>query len=133
MTEETIKIGTEQTVEIGELSFTGKVEVGQGTNKTIGKEILEATQGHIKILEDRIVEENIEVIIGMRITVEREVKVGLEKDHFQGIIRIEGMVEAQITAAQDQDPEQVQIGTESGAESMITLQKIVLCPRKRKK
>ena len=50
--------------------------------------------GHIKILEDRIVEENIEIIKEMKITVEKEVEVGLEKDHFQGTIILEGMIEA---------------------------------------
>ena len=49
---------------------------------------------HTKILEDRIVEENIEVIIGMKIIPEKEVGVGLGKDHFQGILIIEGMIEA---------------------------------------
>ena len=48
-------------------------------------------QGSIKILEYRIVEENIQVIIGMKIRAEREVGVGLEKDYFQGIIQ--GMIE----------------------------------------
>ena len=57
-------------------------------NKIIGEKILEAMQDHIKILEDRIVGENIEVIIGMKITAEKEVGVGLEKDLFQGIIII---------------------------------------------
>ena len=49
-------------------------------------------QDHIKTLEDKIVEENIEVIIGKKIIAEKEVGVGLEKDHFQVII-IEGMIE----------------------------------------
>ena len=70
-----------------------KVEVDQGMNKTTGEEILDAMQGHIKILEDRTVEENIKVTIGMKITAEREVGVGLEKDHFQEIIIIEGTLE----------------------------------------
>ena len=48
----------------------------------------------MKILEDRIVEKNIEVIIGMKIIAEKEVGVDLEKDHFQGIIIIkEGTIE----------------------------------------
>ena len=95
MAEGTIKIGTDQTVRIGEFNLTGKVEVDQCMNKIIGEEILEAIQGHIKILEDRIAEENIELIIGMKITAEREVGVGLEKGHFQEIIVIiiEGMIE----------------------------------------
>ena len=52
-------------------------------------------QGHIKLLQDRIVEENTEVTIGIKITAEREVGVGLEKDHSQGtILIIEGIIEA---------------------------------------
>ena len=47
-----------------------------------------------QILEDRIVQENIVVIIGMKIIAEKEVEVGLGKDHFQGILIIEGMIEA---------------------------------------
>ena len=63
-------------------------------NKIIGEEILEEIQGHIKILEERIVEENTEVIIGIKLIAEREVGVGLEKHHFQEmIISIEGMIE----------------------------------------
>ena len=83
-------------MEIGEFNSADKVEVEQGLNKTIGEEILETTQGHIKILDDMIVEENKEVITGMKITVEIAVGVGLEKGHFQRIILIviiEGMIE----------------------------------------
>ena len=43
MTEETIKIGIGQIVEIGEFSLAGKVEVHQGMNKTLGEEVSEAT------------------------------------------------------------------------------------------
>ena len=95
MAEGTIKIGTDQTVRIGEFDLAGKVEVDKGMNKIIGEEFLDAIQGHIKILEDRIAEENMELIIGMKITAEREVGVGLEKGHFQEIIVIiiEGMIE----------------------------------------
>ena len=39
-------------------------------------------------MKDKIVEENTEVIIGMKIIAENEVGVGLEKDHFLGIIII---------------------------------------------
>ena len=49
---------------------------------------------HIKIFEDRIVEENIEIIIEIKITAEREVEEGLEKGNFQGTIIVEGMIEA---------------------------------------
>ena len=37
-----------------------------------------------------MIEENIDVIIGMKIIAEREVGVGLGKDHFQGILIMEG-------------------------------------------
>ena len=51
-------------------------------------------QDCIKILEDRIVE-SIEVITGMKITVETEVGVGLGKGYFQEIIiLVEEMIEA---------------------------------------
>ena len=71
----------------------------------------------------------------MKITAEREVEVGLEKDHFQGTI-IKGMIEAQVIADQGQVQEQVQRGTGLdgiSAESMTTLQKIVPHPRKKEK
>ena len=42
MTEEIIKIVTDQIAEIGEFILVIKVEVDQGINKFIGKEILEA-------------------------------------------------------------------------------------------
>ena len=60
----------------------------KSTQKIIEEEILEAIQGHIKILEDRIAQENIEVIIGIKITAEREgaVILDLEIGHFQEII-----------------------------------------------
>ena len=57
-------------------------------NKIIGGKILEAIQEHTKILGDRIVEENTEVTIGMKITVEKEVGVGLGKSQFQKIPKI---------------------------------------------
>ena len=43
----------------GEISID-KIEVDLGMNKIIEEEILEAMQDHIRILEDRIVEENTE-------------------------------------------------------------------------
>ena len=52
-----------------------KIEVDQGMRKitgmTIGEKILEVTWESIKILEDRIVEEDIEEIIGMKIIIEK--------------------------------------------------------------
>ena len=50
------------------------------TEMIIGEEILEVTLKCIKILEERIVEEEIEEIIKMKIITEKEVEVGLEKD-----------------------------------------------------
>ena len=47
--------------------------------------MLGAMQDCIKILEDNIVEENTEVIIEMKIIAEKEVGVGLGKDHFLGL------------------------------------------------
>ena len=97
MIEEIIKIGTNQIAEIGEFNLVDKVEVGQGMNKIIGmiigEEILEALWEHIKILKDRI-KEHIKEIIGMKIIAEKEVWVGLEKDHFQGILVIGEMTGA---------------------------------------
>ena len=40
-------------------------------------------QEHTNILGDRTVEENTEVTIGMNITVEKEVGVGLGQGHFK--------------------------------------------------
>ena len=71
-----------------------KEEVDQGMNKIIGEEILEVMWEHIKLLKDRIIEESIEEIIEIKIIVEKEVGVGLVKDHFQGLVIIEGMTEA---------------------------------------
>ena len=92
MNSEIIKIGTDQIVVTGEISID-KIDVDQGMNKIIGEETLEAMWDHFKILEDRIVEDNIEVIIGMNTIPEKEVVVDLGNDHFQGIIIIEGMIE----------------------------------------
>ena len=62
--------------------------------KNYRREILEAMQDHIKILEDRIVE-SIGVITGMETTVETEVGIGVGKGHFQEIkIIIEEMIKA---------------------------------------
>ena len=94
MTGGTIKISIDQIVGIVEFNLTGKEEVIQDMNKIIEEETLEAIQGHIRILEDRIAGENIEVIIGMIVTVEKGIAVDLEKGHFQEIIAVimEGMI-----------------------------------------
>ena len=60
-------------------------------------------------MEDRIVEKNIEQIIGMKIIVEKELGVGLQKDYFQGILAIEGMTEAQAIVDLGEDGKQVQM------------------------
>ena len=64
---------------------------GQGYGVPLGEEILEAMQGYIKvkIFKDRIIEKNIEEIIGMRVMTEKEVGVGLEKEHILTIIKEE--------------------------------------------
>ena len=125
MTGGTIEINIDQIVGIREFNLTSNAEVDQGMKKIIQEEILEAIQGHIRILEDRIAEENIE-ILGMKVTVEREVGVDLEKGHFQEIIAgiIEGTIEVQAIIDQGHDQKQVQTGIELdvlSVESMITL------------
>ena len=85
-----------------------------------------------QILEDRIVGEDIEEIIGMKIITEKEVEVGPEKG-IQTIIA-EGETGVVVIVDQGQDQEQVQIEIELGVisvENMITLQKIALQLKKR--
>ena len=58
----------------------------------------------------------------MKIIAEKEVEVGLGKDHFQGILIIEGTTEAQAIVYQGLDQEQVEIELELGVigvENMI--------------
>ena len=93
MIKEIIRIGIDQIVEIGEFNLVVEfnmdriIEVDQGIDKAIGmtleEEILKVMQEHIKvrIFEDRTIEEDIEEIIGMRTMREKEIGVGLEKDH----------------------------------------------------
>ena len=137
MTGGTIEINIDQIVGIGELNLKGKAGVEQGMNKTTEEEVSEAILSHIKILEDRIAEENTEVIIGLIVVVEVEVGTNLEKGHFQETIAIiEGMIEVQAIVDQGQDQEQVQIEIELGVISvgnMIILQKIVLHPMRKEK
>ena len=109
MIEEIIKIGTDQIAEIEEFSLVDKIEVDLGMNREC-----------IKILEDRIVEEDIEETIGMKIITEKEEEVGLEKDIWT---IIEGETEVVVIVDQGQDQEQVQIEIELGVisvENMIT-------------
>ena len=125
-------------MEIGKFNLTGKAEVEPGMNKITEEEILVTIQDYIKILEDRISEENIEVTTGMKATAEKEVGVCAEKGHFQKIMVaiIEGTMGVQEIADQDQDQEQAQMGIELdviSVESIITLQKIVPPPIKKEK
>ena len=107
MLSEVIKKGTDHIAETGEFNLLDKVEVDQGIRKIIGmikgEKILEVTWKCIKILKDRIVKGNIVEITGMKIIAEKEIGAGLEKDHFHGILLIEGMTEAQTTVDQGQD------------------------------
>ena len=97
-------------------------------NKTIGEESLRAMLGHIKILEDRIVEKNTEVITQMKITAEKEIEVGLRKDYFQGKRIIEGMIEAEVIADQGQVQGKVQIGTKLDNISAESVMSLGYCP-----
>ena len=78
MISEVINIGIDQTAEIEEFNMD-KIEVDQGMGKFTKMiiEILEVMWKHIKILEDRIIEEDIEEIIEMKTIVEKEVGLGL--------------------------------------------------------
>ena len=79
MISEVTKVGIGQIVETGETS-TGKIlEVDKDINKTLEVEIFEEMQEHIKILEDRIVEESTKIIVEMKIIAELEVGTGMEK------------------------------------------------------
>ena len=82
MTGGTIKINMDQIVGKGEFNLTGREEVDQDMNKIIEEEILKAILGYIRISEDIIAEQNIELIIGMIVRVEIEVGVNLDKGHF---------------------------------------------------
>ena len=82
-------------------------------NKITEVENLEEKQEHIKILEDRTVEESTEMIIEMKIIAEIEEGTGLEKDHFQETL-IGEMIGVQAIVGLDQDQEPVLIETELG-------------------
>ena len=123
MTSEIIKKDTDQIVETEEMS-TGKIEVDLHINKIIGEKILEVMQAHTKILGDSTVEENTEITIGLKITVEIEIGVDLAKDPFQEMLIIEETIE--VIVDQGLVQEQVQIEIELGVinvENMIILQK----------
>ena len=59
MTGGIITLNIDQIVGLGEFNLTDKAGVDPGMHKTIGEDILEAIQDHIKISEDRIAEDNI--------------------------------------------------------------------------
>ena len=65
MISEVIKIYVGQIVETED--SIDKIEVDQGMNKIIEKEILEVMKGHIKILKDKTVEESTEIIMEMKV------------------------------------------------------------------
>ena len=120
MIEKIIRISIAEIVEIGEFNLVVEInmdriiEVDQGMDKVIGivlgEEILEVMQEHIKvqILGDRTIEEDIEEMIGMRIMTEKEIGVGLEKDHIQ--TTVEGETRVVVIVYQGQDQGWVQIG-----------------------
>ena len=64
-------------------------------------------------MEGRIIEENIEEIIGIKIITEKEVGAGLEKDHIQTIIA-GGEIRVVVIVDQGYIQEQVQIEIELG-------------------
>ena len=80
-------------------------EVGLGTNKIIGEVISEVMPG---ILTDRIVEESIEIITGMKVMT--EIGTSLEKGCFLGTLAaIEIGVQATVGPGQDGEPVQTEI------------------------
>ena len=88
----------------------------------------------IKILEDKIVEENAEIIIEIKVMTEVEIGAGLEKDHFLETLVTEETIGVQVIVGPDQDQGQVQIETESGVTNVGNtniLQRTVLYPGKK--
>ena len=129
MIEEIIEIGTDQIAEIEEFSLVDKKEVDLGMNRITGmiitEEILEITRECIKILEDRIVEQDTEEIMRMKNITEKEVEVGLKKDIWT--IIVEGEIGVVVIMDQGHYQKQVQIEIELGVisvENMITLQRL---------
>ena len=77
-----------------------RTEVGLGMNKIIGEVISEVTW---QTLTDKIAEENMEVITGMKVMT--EVGTGLKKGHLpETIVAIEIGVQAIVGPGQDQEP-----------------------------
>ena len=102
-----IKINTGQIVETGD--SIEKIEVDQGMKKIIEEEILEVTQDYIKMLEDKTVEENTEIMLEMKVMTDVEIETGQEKDHFLEILVTEEMIGVQEIVGPDKDQGQVQI------------------------
>ena len=88
----------------------GNTEAEQGIHKIIGEEILEVMQGHIKILRDKTVEENIEITTDMRVMAEVEMGTCLEKCYFLEILVSIETIGVQATVGPSQDQGQVKIG-----------------------
>ena len=99
MISEAIKIDIGQIVETED--NIDRIEVGLGMNKIIGEIISEVMQG---ILTDRIAEESIEIITGMKVMT--EAGTGLEKEHSPETIIAIG-IGVQATAGPGQDQDQV--------------------------
>ena len=104
MISKAIKTDIGQTVETEDI--IERTEVGLGMNKIIGEVISEVMQG---ILTDRIAEESIEIITGMKVMT--DIGTGLEKGYFpEAIVAIE--IGVQAIAGPGQDQKQVQTETE---------------------
>ena len=107
-----------------------RTEVGLDMNKIIGHVISEVIQG---ILTDKIAEESIEIIAGMKVMT--EAGTDLEKGHSpETLSAIE--IGVQATVGPDQDQEPLQIETEYNVKSvgnMIILQRTAPLLEKREK
>ena len=68
-------------------------------------------QGHIKILEDKTVEESIEIATEMKVMAEVEIGTGLEKGHFLKTLVVIETIGVQAPVGTGQDQGQVQIET----------------------
>ena len=113
------------------------IEVDQDNDKairmTLGEEIVEVIQEHIKIKisEDRMTQEDVEEIIDVRAMTEKKVGVGLEKDHIWIIIGGEIGVVIIVDQNQDQGKEQIEIELcVISIGNMITSQKIALSAKR---
>ena len=138
--EEIIKIGIDQIAEIEEFSLVvefsmDKMEVDLGMHKVtgiiIGEETLEVTWEWSKNFGRQIIEEDIQETIEMKIITEKEIGVGLEKDHIQTIIA-EGETDVVVIVDQGQNQEQVQTEIELdviNVGSMVTSWRIALPPK----